>query len=86
LSLEPCPFCDSDSADVRVGLEYLVITPGSQHVDRGFRICRLELCDEWGCQNGVAEVVELDNQNATGILDSWRGTESSPRMGEEPAH
>ena len=63
LPLEPGPLGELDAVDVRVGLEDLVVARRGQDVDRRLGVGGPEPGEQRAGQHGVAQVVELDDQD-----------------------
>ena len=75
IALEPVAVGEVDAVDVRVGLEDLAVARRGQHVDRRAGIRGPQPREQGAGQDGVAQVVELHDQDAPGArpgAPAWR--------------
>ncbi len=78
VALEPAPRGQADAVDVRVGLEHLAVARRGEDVDRRAGVRRAEAGQQRAGQDRVAQVVELDHQDAPRRLDPSRRPEPAP--------
>ena len=85
LTLEPVPIREVDAVDLGIGLEDLAIARRRENLDDRPRISRAEPGENRCRQDGVAHVVELNDQDLPRGFDAPGRPETSPDRHQDRA-